>query len=69
MKFITSSLCALIIAQSACAQELADRPAVRRLRTHKLLEVEDKLPVSTLERSFADKELLSRLLQDGSMSM
>lgn len=70
MKYITFLL-SLLVVQAATAQNAADARQVRRLRSaHQILKVEDDAASYSLnERAFAERELLARLLQDGSMSM
>ena len=68
MKFITSScLFVLLSLQAATAEN--DVRTVRRLRNmQELLQVQDNA-VPKSEHASAEREILSRLLQDGSMSM
>lgn len=67
MNFFTSFL-SLLLVQIACAQNVAEVRAVRRLRSvHQILKVEDSA-VPKAEEAFAEREILSRLLQGASMS-
>lgn len=73
MKFFLSIISSLLLLQAGQAQLQGQAGAVRRLRSknnNALLQIVEKTEATNMfDHHVADRELLSRLLHDGSMSM